>query len=153
MRLGDRIALIHNRKVEQIGTPQEFVQHPNTLYCAKFLNSVFIFFAEAKCSKKTLEEINGNFKCDLPSSVNASKLKDHTVTIALRADDFSIDSQGNIEANVLNATDNSVTVEYLDQVFTLALDEEEVYNAGDTIRLSIKPDNICIFNDGLNVLN
>ena len=75
------------------------------------------------------------------------------MTIALRADDFSINSQGNIEANVLNATDNSVTVEYLDQVFTLALDEEEVYNAGDTIRLSIKPDNICIFNDGLNVLN
>lgn len=153
MRLGDRIALIHNRKVEQIGTPQEFVQHPNTLYCAKFLNSVFIFFAEAKCSKKTLEEINGNFKCDNPSFVNASKLKDHSVTIALRADDFSIDSQGNIEANVLNATDNSVTVEYLDQVFTLPIDEEEVYNMGDTIRLSIKPDNICIFDNGLNILD
>ena len=75
------------------------------------------------------------------------------MTIALRADDFSIDSQGNIEANVLNATDNSVTVEYLDQVFTLSLDEEEVYNAGDTIRLSIKPDNTCIFDNGLNVLD
>ena len=74
------------------------------------------------------------------------------MTIALRADDFSIDSQGNIEANVLNATDNSVTVEYMDQVFTLSLDEEEVYNAGDTIRLSIKPDNVCIFDNGLNVL-
>lgn len=153
MRLGDRIALIHNRKVEQLGTPQEFIQHPNTLYCAKFMNSVFIFFAEAKYSKKTLEEVNGNFKCDLPSIVNASKLKDHTVTIALRANDFSIDNQGNIEANVLNATDNSVTIEYMEQVFTLSLDEENVYNTGDTIHLLIKPNNICIFDDGINVID
>ncbi len=151
MRLGDRIALIHNRKVEQIGTPQEFVRRPATLYTAKFLSSVFVFFAEVKVSGQMLEEIHSAFRFGIPPEIDRAIPKDRTLTAAFRPDSFAIDPQGEIEATVLRATeDGGITVEFSEQCFPLA-EEGEDPSPGDIVRLSVLPENVCVFDGEKNL--
>ncbi|RXJ67168.1 hypothetical protein CRV08_11290 [Halarcobacter ebronensis] len=40
LSMSDKIAIIHNRKIEQFGTPKELFESPNSLYVANFLNRI-----------------------------------------------------------------------------------------------------------------
>ncbi len=44
--MSDRIAVIADGKVEQVGSPEEIYAHPATAYVAGFLGSANIFDAE-----------------------------------------------------------------------------------------------------------
>lgn len=152
MRLGNRIALIHNRKVEQIGTPQDFIKHPDTLYCAKFLNTFFVFFTEVKKVGKEFEGLDVPFRIALPSNLNAPKLNDASYTVAFKAESFNIDPQGTIKATVLNCSPNTITIELNEQVFTLPVSEDDSFQTNDTVSLSVNPSTLSFFDkDGFNI--
>ncbi|WP_320035145.1 ABC transporter ATP-binding protein [Halarcobacter sp.] len=40
LSMSDKIAIIHNKKIEQYGTPQELFNNPSSLYVANFLNKI-----------------------------------------------------------------------------------------------------------------
>ncbi|MEY4565850.1 MAG: hypothetical protein RLY14_820 [Planctomycetota bacterium] len=47
MLLGDRIAVVHQGRVEQIGSPQEIIEYPATDFIAKFMDCASIDFCPA----------------------------------------------------------------------------------------------------------
>ena len=40
LSMSDKIAIIHNKKIEQFGTPKELFSNPSSLYVANFLNKI-----------------------------------------------------------------------------------------------------------------
>ena len=40
VRIADRIAVMHDRKVEQIGTPHELLRNPQTEFVREFLSQI-----------------------------------------------------------------------------------------------------------------
>lgn len=40
LNMSDKIAIIHNKKIAQFGTPKELFESPNSLYVANFLNNI-----------------------------------------------------------------------------------------------------------------
>ncbi|HAS56129.1 MAG TPA: hypothetical protein DCR94_02525, partial [Firmicutes bacterium] len=44
--LGDRIAIMHNMKIEQIGTKEEILNHPISPYICEFLKDFFVVEVE-----------------------------------------------------------------------------------------------------------
>ncbi|MDO4938357.1 MAG: sn-glycerol-3-phosphate ABC transporter ATP-binding protein UgpC [Lachnospiraceae bacterium] len=52
MTLGDRIVIMRDGFIQQIGTPQEVFNHPNNLFVAGFIGTPQMNFFEAKLTKK-----------------------------------------------------------------------------------------------------
>ena len=57
LSLGDRIAILHDGNIEQIGPPSKVYNDPNTQYIAQFLG-------EPKINSFALKKDNGNYHCD-----------------------------------------------------------------------------------------
>ena len=62
LSMSDRIAIIKNGKIEQIGSPNELYDTPNTLYVASFIGDANIFDAKVEkiAEKKNLVYLNDN---------------------------------------------------------------------------------------------
>jgi len=86
MTMGDRIVLMNNGEIMQIGTPDEIYNRPQNLFTAEFIGSpkINIFDGEA------LNEIS-----------NLANLKNKTHSVAIRPDDLIIDNQKN-NASLVN---------------------------------------------------
>ncbi len=86
MTMGDRIVLMNNGEIMQIGTPDEIYNRPQNLFTAEFIGSpkINIFEGEA------LNEIS-----------NLANLKNKTHSVAIRPDDLIIDNQKN-NASLVN---------------------------------------------------
>ncbi|MBI5139488.1 ABC transporter ATP-binding protein [Candidatus Nomurabacteria bacterium] len=62
LTLSDRIAVMNQGVVEQVGTPQEIYEYPKTLFVSKFIGSINSFSGEVKeCTQDALT-VNGFFK-------------------------------------------------------------------------------------------
>ena len=87
--MGDRLAVLQNGHLEQIGTPEEIFHESNTRFVAEFMGDSD--FLKGRVSRKGIQTEIGLLDqiVDLPVSTN--------VEIALRADDisFQIDGSGN----------------------------------------------------------
>jgi putative spermidine/putrescine transport system ATP-binding protein len=58
MNLSDRIALFNNGRIEQVGTPEELYQHPETLFAARFLGDSTVFSPVTVADGKAVWEDN-----------------------------------------------------------------------------------------------
>jgi multiple sugar transport system ATP-binding protein len=57
LTLSDRIAVMNDGEIEQIGTPQEIFQHPANVFVSQFIGSPTINLLEVSLESKTEEEI------------------------------------------------------------------------------------------------
>ena len=69
MSLSDRIAVMHDGRIEQIGTPSEIYEQPASLFVADFIGSPSMNFFDAKISRSgsTLFVDAGAFVVPIPS--------------------------------------------------------------------------------------
>ena len=106
MTLGDRIVIMKDGYIQQIGTPQEVFNHPANLFVAGFIGMPVMNFFDAE-----LEEQNGkyfvklaNYKVELSADKEArlrSKgVKSQTVTLGVRPDHTDVTKEGGVEGRV-----------------------------------------------------
>jgi iron(III) transport system ATP-binding protein len=69
LSMSDKIAIIHNNKIEQFGTPKELFETPNSLYVANFLNRI------NELPKKLLEDIKVNIASNEVGIISIDKVK------------------------------------------------------------------------------
>ncbi len=65
MTMGDRIGVLNEGEILQIGTPEEIYSHPENMFVAKFVGSPPINFLEAKVDKGNLVVGSGEMLCCL----------------------------------------------------------------------------------------
>ena len=106
MTLGDRIVIMKDGYIQQIGTPQEVFNHPANLFVAGFIGMPVMNFFDAE-----LEERNGkyfvklhNYEVELSpdkeARLKANGVKSQAITLGVRPDHTDVAAQGGVEGKV-----------------------------------------------------
>ena len=93
MTLGDRLAVINNGIIEQIGTPIEVYETPKTLFVAEFIGTPKMNFINGKIKNKKFE----TGKAQIP--LNHFTDTDEAI-LGFRAEDLYVDNNGIFQLNV-----------------------------------------------------
>jgi len=93
MTLGDRLAVINNGVIEQIGTPIEVYETPKTLFVAEFIGTPKMNFINGKIKNQKFEAS----KIEIP--LNHLTDRDEVI-IGFRPEDLYVDNNGIFLLNV-----------------------------------------------------
>ena len=105
MTLGDRIVIMKDGFIQQIGTPQEVFVHPYNLFVAGFIGSPQMNFFDAKLVKsngKYAVELGGltvELSEDKQAALAANNVQEQEITLGIRPEHITLASEG-IEAKV-----------------------------------------------------
>ncbi len=92
MTLGDRIVIMRDGFVQQIGTPQEVFNHPKNIFVAGFIGSPQMNFFEGVLNKKdsnysvTFSNKEFNLCKEMSDHFNKTGVENQNVTIGIRPD-------------------------------------------------------------------
>ena len=100
MTLGDRIVIMKDGFIQQIGTPQEVFNHPYNLFVAGFIGSPQMNFFDAKLVKK-----DGKYAVDLAGYVvelseekqaklAANNVEEQEITLGVRPEHLALEAEG-----------------------------------------------------------
>jgi len=144
MTLGDRIVVINNGIVEQVGTPKDIYSKPNTKFVAEFIGSPQMNIFNCKID-------NGIAKID-NNSINLNKsINVDDASIGIRPDDIQISDSGSIscKANLVEylGSDMIIYSNMGDQEFSCKLSSKIDVKAGDEFKFDIQPSLIHVFDN------
>ena len=144
MTLGDRIVVINNGIVEQVGTPKEIYSKPNTKFVAEFIGSPQMNIFNCKID-------NGTAKID-NHSINLDKsVNNDDASIGIRPDDIQISDSGSItcKANLVEylGSDMIIYSSLGDQEFSCKLSSKIDVKAGNEFKFNIQPNLVHIFDN------
>ena len=143
MTLGDRLAVINEGVIEQIGTPIEVYEKPESKFVAEFIGSPQMNFINGTIKNDYFESKGLKLKIDL-------NIDNANVNLGFRAEDLEIKEDGEISLNIdiieklgsdsiiYGSNKNGESICYKESGNTkLAI--------GENINISINVDNIHIF--------
>ena len=147
MTLGDRIVIMRDGYIQQIGTPQEVFNHPANLFVASFIGTPVMNFFDAQLIRegdKYSVELDG-WRVPLSEKKRARLLEkdvqSRTVTLGVRPEHMLLWQEGGVNANVevIETMGSSVHLHVKaagkDAIIVVPLyDAEEDYESGDTVR-------------------
>ncbi len=144
MTLGDRIVVINNGIVEQVGTPKEIYSKPNTKFVAEFIGSPQMNLFNCKIDSG-IANIN-NHSINLNKSINIDD-----ACIGIRPDDIQISDSGSItcKANLVEylGSDMIIYSSLSDQEFSCKLSSKIDVKAGNEFKFDIQPKLVHIFDN------
>ena len=145
MTLGDRLAVINEGVIEQIGTPIEVYEKPETKFVGEFIGSPQMNFINGTIKNDYFESKSLKLNTDL-------NIDNANVTLGFRAEDLEIKEDGEISLNIdiieklgsdsiiYGSNKNGESICYKESGNTkLAI--------GENINVSINIDNIHIFDE------
>ena len=144
MTLGDRIVVINNGIVEQVGTPKDIYSKPNTKFVAEFIGSPQMNIFNCKIDNG-IAQIDNN-------SINLNKsLNVDDASIGIRPDDIQISDSGSItcKANLVEylGSDMIIYSSIGDQEFSCKLSSKIDVKAGDEFKFDIQPSLVHVFDN------
>lgn len=144
--LGDRIAIMHNMKIEQIGTKEEILNHPISPYICSFLKDVFVASTKGYVEEDgRFYSLDGDFSLDVSSFRKCFRGKEgKEITLFVRKDAISIDMGNGVSYPIKKRNAQNVEIEMAGQSIEIDVDEDF---DGEAIKLAIDPDR-CAFFEG-----
>ena len=144
MTLGDRIVVINNGIVEQVGTPKDIYSKPNTKFVAEFIGSPQMNIFNCKIDNG-IAQIDNN-------SINLNKsLNVDDASIGIRPDDIQISDSGSItcKANLVEylGSDMIIYSSIGDQEFSCKLSSKIDVKAGNEFKFDIQPSLVHVFDN------
>ncbi|MBR4209692.1 MAG: sn-glycerol-3-phosphate ABC transporter ATP-binding protein UgpC [Lachnospiraceae bacterium] len=150
MTLGDRIVIMRDGYIQQIGMPQEVFNHPANLFVAGFIGMPVMNFFDANLvreGKQYFVEVDG-FKVELSPEKEerllANDVQSQPVTLGVRPEHTDVSEQGIAsKVEVAEMMGSSVHL-HLDAngkdviVIVPTIDMKESYKQGDTVHFSFK---------------
>jgi putative spermidine/putrescine transport system ATP-binding protein len=106
LSISDRIVVMYDGKIEQVGSPFEIYNFPQTAFVANFVGTLNTASAEVIDPEKRLLQING-VQLAAAEGLEASR-KGDKVTIAIRPERFNFAAQEK-KANLLDCTIENIT--------------------------------------------
>ena len=137
--LADRIAVMHDGRIVQLGAPREFYEHPRTEYVASFFG--WRNFTPATREGDTVTCALGTF--ELPG-LSASGNVPEQGLLVMRPEAACNVGQGMLEAHVVEATYKGMNIAYVAECrgveLRLALSAHYEFEENDTMRFDLDPD-------------
>ena len=144
MTLGDRIVVINNGVVEQLGTPKEIYSKPNTKFVAEFIGSPQMNLFNCKIESGVA--LIDNKKINLDKSINIED-----ASIGVRPDDIQIIDNGQYSsvANLVEYLGSEMIIysSIGDQQFSCKLSSKIELKAGDKFNFDINPSIVHVFDN------
>ena len=145
MTLGDRLAVINEGVIEQIGTPIEVYEKPESKFVAEFIGSPQMNFINGTIKNNYFESKGLKLKIDL-------NIDNANVNLGFRAEDLEIKEDGEISLNIdIIEKLGSDSIIYGSNKNGESICYKESGNTklavGENINISINVDNIHIFDE------
>ena len=153
--MSDRIAIINEGKLQQLGTPEEIYDQPTNMFIAGFVGSPPMNFFQGKLNNKneTWQIEGANFVCELTPEI-ADRLSSNTpneVSLGIRPEDIEVSP-----TNKPTAHAKVVVREPLGSDLFLPLDLSSItfkartrsnvgFNRGDSIPIYFNPTKLHLF--------
>lgn len=164
MTLGDRIVVMKDGFIQQVGTPQEVFDHPKNLFVAGFIGTprMNIFEGELKIIDNKYYVVKNNFNLELSEEkqkrLQAKDVKEQKVSLGVRPDHMTIDTKGikgHVEVSELMGTSYHLHLKSLDGELIAVIPNDGNYNKfiDQDISLSFGPNSVHIFDleNGMNL--
>ncbi len=155
LSMSDRIAIIRNGKIEQLGTPQEIYDMPRTLYAATFIGDTNVIKGKVTSVdvKKGLVCVNDN----IVGNINGNKFNvGDEVTLTIRPENIKIAKnkmknnylEGIIDELIYDGLSNKLMVNIGDYVIkALVYGNDFKYEIGEKVKLFWDIPDVIIFGD------
>ena len=150
LSLSDRIAIINNGNIEQIGTPQEIYKHPKKVYVADFIGDANIFDAVVtKTTKNGIEvSILEKFKQEIYTEEDFKK--DDHIKIVIRPEDVRVSKRplnDCIQGTIIDSTYNGDCTHILIDIpgkkdVKASVIDDEKYNDDEDVYIAFDPKQI-----------
>ncbi|MEE8307796.1 MAG: ABC transporter ATP-binding protein [Gammaproteobacteria bacterium] len=154
MSLSDRIAVVNKGRIEQVGTPAEVYEHPNTRFVGDFLGRTVIVRGKVrKDAGSGWVDVQGKGMIVMQAEVGGAFSDGDDVRVLTRPEDISLHPMGEVGPNQIAGKIEGITymgdhLEYTiraaDRTLTLAASKKESFPVGAEIRLAFDPDSITI---------
>ena len=144
MTLGDRLAVINEGVIEQLGTPIDIYERPESIFVGEFIGSPQMNFVHGTVNNNTFE--SKGFKINIDKKIDTTD-----AVLGFRAEHLQLKTDGEIsltidiieklgaDSIIYGKDKNGVTICYRENGNTNL-------NIGDNINLSINVDSIHLFN-------
>lgn len=164
MTLSDRLAVMRQGKIEQMGPPQEIYEHPRTPFVQEFIGRVI--WLEGKVVENGGQSVviglsgdeGAHIRCDAPDGKMG---RGDPVVIAIRPEEVrlsldKLDKEGDgfnlvpcrVEAAVFLGDRYECHLRYGATTFTLPTSRTEPVSAGQRVCLKLSPDSVRIWRKG-----
>ncbi len=161
MTLGDRIVIMKDGFIQQIGTPQEVFHHPYNLFVAGFIGAPQMNFFNAKLVKadgKYAVELGGHtvvLSDEKQAALAANNVEEQEITLGLRPEHITLDEngvEGKIDVSEMMGSSvhlhvNAVGQDVIIVVNTMDMTHAEVaaLSMGKTIKFTYGGNNCHVF--------
>ncbi len=149
MTMADKIVLMREGQIEQVGTPDDLFDSPRTRFAADFIGSPSMNFLEG-----SIEESDGHAYFRSPGlrlSVPDKMAENNSVTAGLRPTDLVIEDSGPLVGDVIlsekTGADVNLHVRTESGPIIVTVSKEMSVLAGDNIRLTINPEKLHLFDN------
>jgi len=152
MSLGDRIVVMHEGRVQQIGTPLDIYDRPANLFVAGFLGTPPMNQIRGRLAQRDgpAFEAEGGFALRLPESSAPPVPADGSVVLGIRPEAIRPKHgmpgfEGMVEEVEPLGYESLVTVRCGDTVITLRVDAGATPAIGDQMTLAVEPSGLHWF--------
>jgi ABC-type sugar transport system ATPase subunit len=150
LTMADRIALLNNGRLEQLGTPEELYRHPASLFVATFVGQPRINLIDGVVENRRLQP----FDMELPADIG--ELPSGNLKVGLRPEGIAIRSDGDFPGRVMSSEylgdHYVVTLAYKDLILT-AITVAAPPDPGRMVMFSFAPKELLFFDPktGMNL--
>ena len=144
MTMADRIVVMHDGIIEQIGTPLELFDRPGNLFVAQFIGSPAMNVLKGVVQGQSVQADGAAWPMG-----NRTGVKDgQSVHYGIRPTDIALSTQG-VQAKVVVVEPTGAETELLVQVgqsqLTVVLHGRTAVQPGDSVHLSVDTDKVHLF--------
>ena len=150
MTMGDKIGVLNQGRVVQVGTPYEIYNHPRDTFVASFVGSPAMNLMKGDLDGGAVTTLAGRLKTGLKgeSIAEAGKAKG-AVTVGVRAEDIIVGPGGAAEARVHHVENHGVeqiiTLRVEDYLFKATVPAGQRLAVEETVPVAFAPDKVHLF--------
>src|ERR1700739_2752975 len=149
MAMADRIVVMNQGRVEQIGTPQEIYDRPNSMFVADFIGAPPMSFLDAHTSLKRGDR---SIRIDAATVDMPELFEDRAegkLALGVRPENVSFTDSSPLRGRVIGAeylgTTQIVTVETAQGRGKAGLPAGKAVRVGEQVGLALRPDRVSLF--------
>lgn len=143
LSMSDRIVVLNKGKIEQIGTPVEVYERPNSLYVANFLGDSNVFTGKIKKDLEEKSVVSIDNKLELTVLDNKYKVGD-TVNVIVRPENIKLTKkerkfnclEGVIQEQIYDGSFTKVLIKVKEDIIQVIISgNDKLYKNGDNVYL------------------
>lgn len=135
LSFADRVAVMRNGRIEQVGTPESIYYRPRTLFVAQFLGRTNLLLSQ--CEGETATTELGQLELDRPAR--------GSVLVSLRPEHINLQAAGNNSSNTVativarefKGHDITYRVRFDESEYLVHTDNRTLYEPGDEVLLQV----------------